>query len=112
VKLQAGAFLDKAQELFGRADTMLRAGLNEDAGRTAYLAAFHAAQALIFEHRGKAVKTHRGVRAEFLRLTRNDARVDAGLRGFLGRAYNLKSIADYETGPRSPLPSRAQAKQS
>jgi len=50
------------------------------------------------------VKTFRGVSVEFLRLTRNDARVDAELRGFLGRAYNLKSIADYETGPRSPLP--------
>jgi len=37
----------------GEAETMLRVGLNEAAGRTAYLAAYHAAQALIFEHAGK-----------------------------------------------------------
>jgi uncharacterized protein (UPF0332 family) len=103
VKPQAAAFLEKSRELLERADTMLGVGLNEDAGRTAYLAAFHAAQALIFEHRGKAVKTHKGVQTEFLRLTKNDARVDLELRAFLGRAYNLKAIADYETGPGSQV---------
>jgi uncharacterized protein (UPF0332 family) len=103
VKPQAAAFLEKSRELLERADKMLGVGLNEDAGRTAYLAAFHAAQALIFEHRDKAVKTHKGVRTEFLRLTRNDARIDPELRAFLGRAYNLKAIADYETGPSSQV---------
>ena len=82
---------------------MLNVGLNQDAGRTAYIAGFHAAQAFIFEQRGKAVKTHKGVRTEFLRLTRNDARVDDERRAFLGRTYNLKSIADYETGPGSQV---------
>jgi uncharacterized protein (UPF0332 family) len=103
VKPQAAAFLEKSRELLERADKMLGVGLNEDAGRTAYLAAFHAAQAFIFEHRGKAVKTHKGVRTEFLRLTKNDARIDPELRAFLGRAYNLKAIADYETGPGSQV---------
>jgi hypothetical protein len=45
VKPQTAAFLDKGRELLERADTMLAVGLNEDAGRTAYLAGFHAAQA-------------------------------------------------------------------
>ncbi|MBV8055482.1 MAG: HEPN domain-containing protein [Deltaproteobacteria bacterium] len=97
MKPQAAAFLEKSRELLERADKMLGVGLNEDAGRTAYLAAFHAAQALIFEHRDKAMKSHKGVRLEFLALTQNDARIDPELRAFLGRAYNLKAIADYET---------------
>lgn len=101
---QAGLFLDKAQLCLDRAAVMVGVGLNEDAGRTAYLAAFHAAQAYIFEQHRKALKTHSGVRTEFLRLTLNETRLDAELRGFLGRAYNLKLIADYGTGPHAPVP--------
>jgi len=48
---------------------------------------------------GKVLKTHNGVQAEFLRLTKDDARIDSKLRLFLSRTYNLKAIADYETGP-------------
>lgn len=96
---QAAAFLEKARKLLADADTMLGVGLDEAAGRTAYLAGFHAAQALIFERVGRVLKTHSGVQKEFLRLTKGDARVDAEQRAFLSRAYNLKAIADYETGP-------------
>jgi uncharacterized protein (UPF0332 family) len=43
-------------------------------------------------------------------LTRGDGRVDTELRAFLGRAYNLKAIADYETGPGSVVtPERVEA---
>lgn len=100
---QAAGFLEKAQKLLTEADVMLGVKLNEAAGRTAYLAAFHAAQAFIFEHLGKVLKTHNGVQAEFLRLTKDNPRVDAELRLFLSRAYNLKAIADYETGPGSEI---------
>ena len=65
-------FLAKAVKLLGEADTMLSVNLNEAAGRSAYLAGFHAAQALLFEHLGKVLKTHAGVHAEFLRLTKDD----------------------------------------
>ena len=75
--------------------------LYEAAGRTAYLAGFHAAQAFFFERIGRIYKTHSGVRSEFSRLLKDDPRVDDQLRGFLGMAYNLKEIADYETGPAS-----------
>jgi uncharacterized protein (UPF0332 family) len=77
------------------------------AGRSAYLAGFHAAQALISERTSRSVKTHRGVNAELHRLTKDDPRLDIELRAFLGRAYNLKAVADYETG-RNPrcLPNR------
>jgi uncharacterized protein (UPF0332 family) len=48
-------------------------------------------------------KTHAGVQTEFLKLTRDDPRVDGELRTFLSRAYNLKAIADYETDPGSAI---------
>ncbi len=73
----------------------------DEAGREAYLAGYHAAQALISEKTGRTVKTHTGVNAEFHRLIRGDARIDDELRAFLGFAYNLKAIADYQTGPGS-----------
>lgn len=80
---------------------MLGVGLNEDAGRTAYLAGFHAAQALIFEKTNRVFKKHGTVQGEFGRLVKDDPRVETDLRAFVGRAYNFKAIADYETGPDS-----------
>jgi uncharacterized protein (UPF0332 family) len=85
---------------------MLTIGLNEAGGRTAYLAGFHAAQALISEMTDRAVKTHRGVQAELLRLIKHRTDFDAGLRTFLSKNYDLKTIADYETGMRSLEPDR------
>ena len=96
---QAEQFLAKARELLPQAETMLRVALYDACGRNAYLSAFHAAQALIFERTRKVLKTHNGVRTEFGRLTKDDARLDADLRSFLARSYNLKAVADYETGP-------------
>jgi uncharacterized protein (UPF0332 family) len=34
-------------------------------------------------------------------LVKDDPRVDDQIRAFLGRTYDLKAIADYETGPGS-----------
>jgi uncharacterized protein (UPF0332 family) len=78
---------------------MLAIDLNEAAGRTAYLAGFHAAQALISDRTGHAVKSHGGVKTQFHRLVRGDVRVDDTLRAFLGFAYNLKAIADIKPAP-------------
>lgn len=100
---QAARFLEKAEKLLAEAGIMLGAGLYDAAGRTAYLAGFHAAQALIFERLGKVFKTHNGVQTEFLRLTKDDIKFDVALRAFLSRSFNLKSIADYETGPGSEV---------
>lgn len=66
-----------------------------------YLAGLHAAQALIFETSGKITKSHERVQAEIGRGTKDDSRFDRELGAFLDRAYDLKSIADYETGPGS-----------
>lgn len=100
---EAGRFLEKAEKCSANAQASLTIGLTNDAGRSAYLAAFHAAQALIFERLGKIAKTHNGVHAEFARLTAN-APEFVGFSAFLLRAYNLKAVADYETGPDSDIP--------
>ncbi|HZU91596.1 MAG TPA: HEPN domain-containing protein [Stellaceae bacterium] len=101
---EAGRSLERARQCLTRARLILAAGVGEDAGRAACLAAFHSAQALIFERTGTVAKTHRGVRSQFARLTRNEPRIDAELRGFLVEGYNLKSIADYEVGPDAVVP--------
>lgn len=103
MKPEAGRFLQNARKHLERASIMLSVGLNEDAGRAAYLAGFHAAQAFIFEKLGKVFKFHKGVQTEFLRLTKDDPRFTPELRTFLSHAYNLKAIADYETGPGSEV---------
>lgn len=100
---EADRFLQKARAHLERGGIMLGIGLKDDAGRAAYLACFHAAQALIFEKTGKVLRSHNGVQTEFLRLSRNEAKFGANLRGFLSQAYNLKAIADYETGPASEI---------
>ena len=100
---EAAGFLDKANRLLGEAEIMLGVGLDEAAGRTACLAGFHVAQAFLFERTAKVFKTHNGVQTEFLRLTKDDPRVDPEIRAFLRQAYNLKAIADYETGAGSEI---------
>ena len=62
---EAKEHFEKAWQCLARAQTILAAGVGEDAGRNAYLAAFHAAQALIAERTGKNAKTHEGVHAQF-----------------------------------------------
>jgi hypothetical protein len=44
-----------------------------------YYAAFHAAEAYIFEHTGKVAISHRGVRSEFTGLARREPRIDREL---------------------------------
>ena len=70
MKLESAAFLRKAGEFLQKAQGMLDLWPDE-AGRAAYLAAFHAAQALIFERTDNSPKTHSGVHGQFARLTRD-----------------------------------------
>jgi hypothetical protein len=44
------------------------------------------------------------VQSEFYRLTREEPRLDPSFPPFLNHAYNLKAVADYETGPDSDIP--------
>jgi uncharacterized protein (UPF0332 family) len=83
---------------------MLSVSLYAAAARTAYFAAFHAAQALIYEATGRVPKTHGGVQAEFARLTRDDASLAPEVRRFLSRGYEFKAAADYSTDEEPPVP--------
>jgi uncharacterized protein (UPF0332 family) len=96
---EVAAFLAKAAKLLADGAKMDAVGLHEEAGRAAYMVAFHAAQAFLFARTGKVARTHQGVQSEFLRLTREEGGFDPDLRRFLSQSYNLKSIADYDTGP-------------
>ena len=69
----------------------------EVAAREAYMAAFHAAQACLFERDGRAPKTHSGVHAAFGQLAAREPGLGRRLGSFLPRAYNLKDISNYST---------------
>ncbi len=92
---EAAGYLADAWESLSDGRKILTLGLTKVAARSAYYAAFHAAEALIYEASGKPVKTHRGVRTEFARLTRDRLVPSPSLTGLLARAYQYKEIADY-----------------
>jgi uncharacterized protein (UPF0332 family) len=106
---EAGQYLAKARKCLEHARAILAIELGEEAGRAAYLAAFHAAQALIFERTRKAAKTHRGVHGQFLELLAGEPRIDDALRRFLSEGYKLKATADYEVGPDAIVPTEEAA---
>ena len=102
---ESAEHLDRAREHLTKARNLLDVmHYYDDAGRAAYLAGLHAAQALISERTGQIAKTHEGVNSQFNRLTRGDLRVDAELRRFLAKTYDLKAVADYGAGPNSVVP--------
>lgn len=114
MKPETTAFLEKAREFLAKAQDLLDAHhWPDEAGRASYLAGFHAAQAFVFESTGKVAKSHKGLQTEFARLVKDDLRFNMELRGFLGRAYNFKTIADYETsGSPVSLERAAEANQT
>ena len=96
--------LEKAGQCLATGRAELAINLSSEAGRNAYLAAFHAARAFIFERTGNFIRRHEGVQREFTRLTNAEPGIDKSFPVFLSQAYNLKAVADYETGPGSIVP--------
>jgi uncharacterized protein (UPF0332 family) len=94
----AAAHLQKARKALVSGAYLLAGGFADEAGRETYMAAFHAALALIVWRTGKEPKTHRDTHTEFAKLARDEAGIDRSLIPFLSRSYNLKSIADYDDG--------------
>lgn len=101
---EATRYLAKARYCLNSARAILAINLGDDAGRSAYLAGFHAAQAFIYETTGKISKTHNGVQGEFYKLAQNNPNIPSNLLSFLPQAYHLKAVADYETGEGSIVP--------
>jgi uncharacterized protein (UPF0332 family) len=108
VRSETLKYLAKAERCLANATICLSVNLTNDAGRGAYLAAFHAAQALIFERTGKASKTHNGVHTQFDRLVMSEPELEK-LPTFLHQAYNLKAVADYETDADSDITLNARS---
>lgn len=99
MKAETVLMLEKARWHLANARTIVAANIPEVAAREAYYAAFHAAEAYIFEVTGKIAKTHKGVHGEFSRLAKDDPHFTSDFLPFLGQAYDYKSISDYEVGP-------------
>jgi len=97
VKPEAAALLDKARRSLADAERILLIEADAVAAREAYMAAFHAAQALLFERTGRVPKTHSGVHAAFGQLTIQELGLSRDLGRFLADAYTQKQIADYAT---------------
>ncbi len=89
---ESARLIEKGRKLLAEAGVMLPVGLTDAAARSAYLAALNAARALVFEDTGRLVKTHRGINAEFARMTRNIVGIDPDVRAFLSRGYAFKRI--------------------
>jgi uncharacterized protein (UPF0332 family) len=102
VKPEAARFLDKARLCLADA-VVYQPLVPRIAGREAYLAAFHATEALLYERTGKIAKTHRGLRAQFALIAKNEPLVERDLSEFLAQAYELKSMADYGTGAEASI---------
>jgi len=95
---EAKDYLEKARAHLRDAGKVAAIGLANVAARSAYYAAFHAAQALIFERTGKIAKTHSGVRSEFAKLAKDTPGTGKTFSAFLAQAYLYKEIADYGVG--------------
>jgi uncharacterized protein (UPF0332 family) len=98
MKAETADYLAKARATLAGAEQIATLPLPHIAAREAYLAAFHAAEAHIFEHTGKVAKTHRGACSEFLRLAKAEPRIARDLIAFLGAAYQFKTRADCAVG--------------
>jgi uncharacterized protein (UPF0332 family) len=99
VKPEARDYLVTARQDLSEARQIIAIALAKVAARSAYYAVFHAAEAFIFEKTDKAAKTHRGVRTEFARLTKDDPRIAKTMTEFLAKAYRYKELGDYVVDP-------------
>ena len=95
---EADAFMGKARDDLMEARLIATLPLPKAAARSAYYAAFHAAEALIVERTGKIAKTHAGVRSEFSRLLKDQGSPQDVLP-ILALGYRYKEISDYGLGP-------------
>jgi hypothetical protein len=102
VKPESAAFLAKAQAFLAKARGM--ANQWPDEGRAGGIFRWIACGTRVHfrEHRGDYQKPS-SCAGEFGRLTKDDRRFAGELHGFLCRAFNLKVLADYETGPDSEV---------
>ena len=96
---EAEQYLRSAYRELDEGQQIATLGLARVVARAAYYAAFHAAEAYIFERSGQASKTHSGVRNRFGVLAKDDPGILPWMPAFLSRTYRYKEIVDYGTDP-------------
>ncbi len=96
-------YLQAADRALDKSRIVHGVGLFDEAGRHAYYAMFHAAQATIFERTSRIAKTHRGVSRQFHLICMSDPQLGTELSSGLSRAYQFKEMADYEVGTIPPV---------
>jgi uncharacterized protein (UPF0332 family) len=100
---EAALCLAAARQSLADAESILALPIPRIAAREAYMAAFHAAEALVIERTGKLVKTHSGLRTAFARVGRDIPAIDRNMTTFLANAFRFKSLSDYDTTRTKPI---------
>ena len=103
---EATRHIARAREDLDDARQVAQIGLAKVAARSAYYAAFHAAEAFIIEKTGRVAKTHSGVRSVFARLARAETRFDRTMTSFLAQGYQYKEVGDYNVDPAAAITMR------
>ena len=107
-RMDGPGHLLKATTALAAGHLMLTGGFPDEAGRSAYMAAFHAALALIVVVTGKEPKTHNGTHSEFARVVRERSDISHDLVAFLSNTYQMTSVADYASAdPVTPVEASA-----
>ena len=89
----------RAETDLAEARTLSAIPLAKLAARSAYYAAFHAAEAMIAVHTGRVAKTHRGVHVAFSRIIHDLTGADPAMPRVLIDGYRFKELADDGTDP-------------
>lgn len=95
MKPETADYLAKARECLNAAIAVNTFPLPQVTAKEAYLAAFHAVHAYVFETTGKVVKSHGGMRTMFALLARDDPRIDPLFPSLPGRLDKFKEVAGY-----------------
>lgn len=95
MKPETAALLARARADLDAARRIVAIEIPGVAAREAYMAAFHAAQAVLFERDGEVPKTHSGLHGAFGRVARDEPGLGRDLGRIFAEAYEFKDIADY-----------------
>lgn len=95
MKPETAALLARASADLEAARRIVAIRIPGVAAREAYMAAFHAAQAVLFERVGQVPKTHSGLHGAFGRVARAEFGLGRDLGRIFAEAYEFKDIADY-----------------
>ena len=92
---KVGALLEKAERSFAAADLLLDAGDADFAAARAYYGYFYVAEGLLLSQGLRYSRHGQEVVAQYGRHFASEGRLDRRYHRFLGRAFELRQLADY-----------------